>query len=517
MTTDTADETTTTPARPPRGAPPEPTGGAWWRLGLTAGGLVALGALWSFAAVAVIGGVVALVALHEAGHLLAARLSGVVATEYAIGLGPVIYSRRAGGMAWSLRAVPLGAFVRVVGMSAADEVPAELEAATYRRATLPRRLAIALAGPGANILAAAVLLVASLTMWGEPNPQRWHIAAVAEGSPAEVAGIEPGERVVAVDRTPTATLSEVVAALAPLGGRQATLRVLDPSGTAREVTVDVAERVSLWGTVGEDLDLDIRGGAVTVAGVLPGGVADRAGLRTGDQVVAVAGRPVTSAVELTEAVEGIDGGVVPVTVSRGGSTTTAEVSMGVDVAASPARGVIGIVQETPAVPLPLPKAVPAAASQLAEAGAASAKGIARILWPPNLVSFVSSAVHTAPPTAAEPAAASDPTSDPNRILSIVGAVSFGTTIAEVDAGALLFFLALMSLFVGLFNLVPLPPFDGGHVAVALYEALRERLSPTAARYMTSSRALNRIAHVVVAVLLVLGAAAIWLDITNPVA
>src|SRR5690606_13894232 len=138
--------------------------------------------------------------------------------------------------------------------------------------TLPRRLAIALAGPGANILAAAVLLVASLTMWGEPNPQRWHIAAVAEGSPAEVAGIEPGERVVAVDRTPTATLSEVVAALAPLGGRQATLRVLDPSGTAREVTVDVAERVSLWGTVGEDLDLDIRGGAVTVAGVLPGGV-----------------------------------------------------------------------------------------------------------------------------------------------------------------------------------------------------------------------------------------------------
>lgn len=493
---------------------PQPTGGAWWRLGLPLAALAALTVWWSAATVAVIAGIVVIVAVHEAGHLVAARRCGVDATEYSIGVGPLVYSRRAAGLSWSLRAVPVGAFVRVVGMSASDRIDPERESSTYRSATLGRRLAIVLAGPGANFALAAVLLVASLTVWGKVDAAHWVVASVAEGSPAAAAGIEPGERIVAVDGVAVATIDDLIAELSPRGGEQVTVEV-DRDGKVRTVTLDVEERLAVWGTVGEDLDLAVADG-ITVAAVTPGGVVERSGIRAGDRVEAIAGRPVRTAADVAAAVASIDGGTVELGLSRAGGTTPVTVPLGVDVDTSTPRGMIGVSHDTPAVRLSPLEAVPEAATQLVEVGAASAKGLASFLWPPNMASFVSGAVHTPEATVAAPAAASDPAADPNRLLSIVGAVGLGADLASVDPGALLWFMAMMSLFVGLFNLVPLPPFDGGHVTVALYEAARERLSGTSGRHFANPKAVNRVALAVFCVLLCVGAAAIWLDVTNPV-
>jgi membrane-associated protease RseP (regulator of RpoE activity) len=102
-------------------------------------------------------GIIASVAIHEAAHLGAARALGIKATEYFVGFGPTLWARQRGELRWGLKALPLGGYVKLVGMDSGEEIDPAEEHRTFRSQRPGTRAAVAAAGPLANLALAAVL------------------------------------------------------------------------------------------------------------------------------------------------------------------------------------------------------------------------------------------------------------------------------------------------------------------------------------------------------------------------
>lgn len=120
-------------------------------------GTVAL-ARWSPGAAVFLAIIIGLVAFHETGHYVVARRCGMRPVEFFVGFGPTVWARRRpDGLRYGLKALPLGGYVKIPGMGPREEVEASLEPYTYRAATRPRRMAVILAGSGANLLLAFLL------------------------------------------------------------------------------------------------------------------------------------------------------------------------------------------------------------------------------------------------------------------------------------------------------------------------------------------------------------------------
>jgi len=139
-----------------------------------------------------------------------------------------------------------------------------------------------------------------------------------------------------------------------------------------------------------------------------------------------------------------------------------------------------------------------------------------VFSPPRLVGFLSDTVTgsdqdvTAEPTPAEQVAVS---SDAGRPTSIIGAVAYGADMTAQNFSNLIGFLIALNIFIGVFNLIPLLPFDGGHVAIAVYEKIRELASGSKERYIADITRMIPVAYGVVMVLAVVGLLAMYLDLT----
>ena len=103
--------------------------------------------------------------------------------------------------------------------------------------------------------------------------------------------------------------------------------------------------------------------------------------------------------------------------------------------------------------------------------------------------------------------------DDSRVISIVGAINLGADLSESNYSYLLIFLALINVFIGIFNMIPLLPFDGGHVMVATYERIRSRKGK---RYVADIQKMMPLTYAVILVLLFVGGSAMYLDIVEPV-
>ncbi len=199
-------------------------------------------------------GLAASIALHEVGHLVPAKAFGVKVTQYMVGFGPTVWSRRRGETEYGLKAVPLGGYVRMVGMyaplsalvddraedradggaadrrrrpgyfsemarearaTAADEVEPGEEHRSFHRLPVAKRVVVMLGGPFVNLVLATLLLGAYLTTTGLPETvptvssvsqcvlpatsTRSTCSASDPASPAAEAGLEPGDRILSVD------------------------------------------------------------------------------------------------------------------------------------------------------------------------------------------------------------------------------------------------------------------------------------------------------------------------------
>ena len=139
-----------------------------------------------------------LIVIHEWGHFLIAKLSGVGVVTFSVGFGPKLWVRKKGETEYALSAFPLGGYVKMVGEDPEEEVEQRDIERSFSHKGLLKRIAIVAAGPGFNLLLAVVLLMVVYFFYGVPVLST-RISGVESGSPAELAGIRKGDRVVAVN------------------------------------------------------------------------------------------------------------------------------------------------------------------------------------------------------------------------------------------------------------------------------------------------------------------------------
>lgn len=425
-----------------------------------------------------------LVTVHEWGHYRMARACGVRVLRFSVGFGPVLarWQPDPQGTEWVLCAFPLGGYVRMLD-SREDEVPAHQRATAFDQRPLVQRSLIVAAGPLANLVL-AVILYAAAAWWGTQEPVA-RLATPVAGSPAERAGLQAGDRVVAVCEAPEGAMAS------DAGGRcvdieslgqlhwQLTRAVLDrrdvslelagdgPSGSRRavlrlgnlggEVDEQFLRRVGLTGAFSEPV----------IQRVIEGGAADEAGVRAGDRVVALDGLPIRDAAALRERIRASaaaspaaaaqtgDASVLPAQtwrLVREGRELELEVRpRAVRQSDGPRIGrveaAIGSAPESVLVRQGPAEALGRGLSQSLEMSWLTVRMIGRML-----VGEASVRQLSGPLTIADAAGQS----------------------VQRGAAHYLGFLALVSISLFVLNLVPLPMLDGGHLMYHLFEAFTGR-------------------------------------------
>src|SRR5690606_28892353 len=163
---------------------------------------------------------------------------------------------------------------------------------------------------------------------------------------------------------------------------------------------------------------------------------------------------------------------------------------------------LGVGPHYPSEPLGVGSALTTTASEFGEYSKLTVEAIGRIFSPSGLSNFFGMAVDTArTPADGGDGPVSAPLEDQgDRVLSIYGAARLGTQMADTGIAGFLAFMALINIFIGIFNLVPLLPLDGGHVAIATYEKVRELLARSTARYHADVSKLLPVTYAVIFVL-----------------
>ena len=259
-----------------------------------------------------------LVIVHELGHFVAARLLGVGVLSISFGLGRPLLRTVRGGTEWSIRLLPIGGYVRLLGEDG-GEVPPDRRRASFAERPAWQRLAIILGGPLANILLAVPIFFAIYAR--HDTALAAEVGTVFAGMPAAEADLRPGDRVVAVDGEPVRYWEELNQQVLLAPGRELKLSIERP-GLERPLEKYVRPR--------EHLRPDAALGAAPVGligiaphrrlpqiGIVsPGSPAGLAGMRTFDVVLAIQGRPAQSLADLEPLVGPHGGGLIVVSYVR---------------------------------------------------------------------------------------------------------------------------------------------------------------------------------------------------------
>jgi len=409
-----------------------------------------------------------LIVVHELGHYFVARLCGVKVLRFSVGFGRPLFARKVGPdqTEWVVAAMPLGGYVKMVDEREGPVAPADLPRA-FNRQNVWRRFAIVVAGPVANFLLAIVLYwLLFLTGVQEAKPI---VAAPQPGTIAAEAGFARGETIRAINGEPVTSWQDVrwqVLQLA-LDRKSARIEVVDEKNAIEWRTLDLT-RVNpndMEGDLLAKLGLRLyRPDVPPVIGeVLAGGVADRAGVRPGDRIVAADGTPLATWEELVAKVRSSPGKALQLDVARDGTTQRIELLPEAVAQGGAAFGRIGVGPRVDA------DALRAYYLEVRYGPVtAFAKSFAKT-WEMSIFSL--------------------------RMLGkmIIGEVSWRNlsgpvTIADYAGQSAqlglvpyLAFLALISISLGVLNLLPIPLLDGGHLMYYTIEVLKG--SPVSDRVM----------------------------------
>jgi membrane-associated protease RseP (regulator of RpoE activity) len=282
--------------------------------------------------------------------------------------------------------------------------------------------------------------------------------------------------------------------------------------------------LGLVGVPGGSLTGDVDAQAWEVNQVTPDSAASAAGLKAGDEIVAVDGRPVRGiGKELSEVIAGYDvGDSLDLTVDRDGERRTLQATLGERPAdiqggtpGSPFLGVgsSGVYDDSP---IGLGPALARAPGEMVRFTGESMSALVSFFSPQGLGDFADNVNNAS--TDARDNSSDNPAppreGEDNRLVSIYGVVRMGADLWESSGVYVLLLLFFqINLFIGIFNMVPLPPLDGGHAAVAIYERLRSRRGR---RYHADVAKLLPVTYAVVMGLVLLGVTSLYLDIVNPV-
>ncbi|HEX7135976.1 MAG TPA: site-2 protease family protein [Iamia sp.] len=251
--------------------------------------------------------------------------------------------------------------------------------------------------------------------------------------------------------------------------------------------------------------------------------ASRAGLQEGDDIVAIDGRDTSTFDDLRDVVGPRPGEEVVVTVERDGERLDLSTTLGTN----PDDETLGFLGVGAGVRdddrLSVIEGVPASVDQFGAVATESIKGLGKIFTPDGIGSYSRQVRDARDEPAAEPSdpraqAASDE-EDPNetRLLSLLGVFRIGVDAGEAGgAASLMLLFVFINVFIGIFNLVPLLPFDGGHVSIAIYEKVQEWRRREGRRYLADVGKLIPMTYAVVIVLGLIFVSSLYLDLANPV-
>lgn len=280
------------------------------------------------AAFAVVLGV--LIVVHEFGHYLVARLCGVKVLRFSVGFGRPIWQRTLGrdGTEWAIGLFPLGGYVKMLDEREGEVAEDELHRA-FNRQSVRRRSAIVAAGPAANFLL-AILLYWGIFIHGSEELLPI-LGAPPANTPAAVAGIANGEQVRTVDGVPVSTWSDFRWLVLKKAVGQETVQ-LETVNKQQEIafrTLPVAELAERnWqGDPFEQLGLKFYRPRIkpVIGKVLPGGAGERAGLRVGDEVIEISGVPVGSWTDVVMTIRESADKTLSFDVLRNGQTVSIDV------------------------------------------------------------------------------------------------------------------------------------------------------------------------------------------------
>jgi regulator of sigma E protease len=191
-----------------------------------------------YAAVSALIGLGILIVIHELGHFLVAKKSGVGVITFSIGFGPKLFKRKIGETEYAVSAFPLGGYVKMVGEDPEDEVNAVDIHKSFAHQPLAKRAAIVAAGPVSNLLLAVVIFLWTFVMYGVPVSTT-QIGGVTQNSPAAAAGLQKGDRIVGVGGQPIEKWEDLSRRIRESQGNPLHLRVMRDSGEI-EITVSPA-------------------------------------------------------------------------------------------------------------------------------------------------------------------------------------------------------------------------------------------------------------------------------------
>ena len=257
-----------------------------------------------------------MILVHEWGHFVVARALGVRVDIFSIGFGPRIWGRKRGDTDYRVSALPLGGYVKMAG----DNPSEERAGAPDEFLSKPRwqRAIIALAGPAMNIVMAAFILWGLFVVVGEGVPKYYdapaEIAAVPVKSSAERAGIQTGDRIVDVNGVRVATWGQALERMSTLLPKDDLSVTLEREGAPYTVEVKSKTPFELGDSLGYPRDPSIVG---ELSRGMPG---EAAGMKVGDEIVAVNGTPMVSWIQCVQAIRGSRGEEILFDLKRGEQT-----------------------------------------------------------------------------------------------------------------------------------------------------------------------------------------------------
>ena len=409
--------------------------------------------------------------VHEAGHLLMAKAFDVRVLTFSLGFGKRLFGFDRGETEYRVSAVPLGGYVRLGG-----ENPDEISDDPREFLNKPRwqRILVYVAGPAMNVVLSVAIMTAlfaaGTSVSIDPGNLEPVVGAVAEGSPAETAGLQAGDRIVSVDGEPVDDWQDVNLALVVRPGEPVALG-FERDGRRLDATV-VPERVEPYGYGDAGVIAEILPRFVQV---VPGGPAEEAGFEAGDEVVSIDGRPTVDQAKLVEYLQEHPGEEVRITVRRAGR----ELTLPVVPEDQGGEGKIGVLvgyyvdySLGPAFVESLRYNWRITVATLDILG----KIVTRQIAPQNAVS------------------------GPIDIASMSGAA------ARSGFKTLFYLMAVISVSIAIFNLLPIPLLDGGQIFILLVESVRGRDLSLGLK--------ERIQQVGFLVIIVLMVAVIVMDITK---
>ena len=392
-----------------------------------------------------------LVFVHELGHFLAAKRVGIRVLKFQLGFNPTIVSFRRGDTEYGIGALPLGGFVKMAGESL-EEVERDDRGDVVRRPdeflskSKWERFQVLIMGPVMNLLLAFVLTTIVLYQGAQVpayEDQPALVGVVTADSPAAKADIRPGDRLVAVNDKRIETWEEFLMTVAGKPNREISVGLVrDGQELTRKVTPEVhtdPTRVEV-GVIGVLPNVH-----PTVPSLVPGDPAERAGMKVGDQIVAVDGEPITFSTQLRDAIAKKPNRAIALSLVRDGQP----LNVTVNTVKHGSNGWIGIgIQD--AFKTIKPGAIDAVTMSVKK-NVEWAGLIIQTLW--GLLTLETS---------------------PRQLMGPVAIAQLSGESAQLGWVALFSLMASISLNLGLLNLLPIPVLDGGHIFIMALEGAARR-------------------------------------------